>query len=787
MRKITSILLTAALVGVSSLVSLAQTPDATSYQAVARDAVGDIMANATIDVTFIIHSGSAAGPVVYEEDHTGTGTNQFGLFNLEIGQGTPVTGTYGGIDWSADSHWLEVEVDGNSVGAQQILAVPYTLLARNVENDAVNDADSDPTNELQTISKSGSTVTLSDGGGSFTDDDTDADADPTNELQTLSISGNNLSISSGNTVALPGGGGGSPWTESGGEVYYTGNVGIGNTNPSVDLHVTGTNELARLQSTSTSGYMTLYNSNGYKGYLWATGDNFEISTGGGSPGNLILSTEGTDRITMEPTGHTGLGTSNPSHHFDVAATTNGATRTLNIVNSASGSISQLINIERTNVPTGGNDFFQLKVPAGAPDNFQFFEAERGTTVEFRVNGDGEVYTASNIGIQTTTPATPLHIDANSELARFEASGSSGWISMHNNGGNRGHLWASGANMELGTAAGNATGEIQFALNGTDRMVIEPSGEVGIGTSSPTSPLHIAALAGVDPLRVQLAGVTRLMVHDNGGVGLGYSITTPPADGMIVSGDVGIGTSSPTNARVHIHEPSSGDANIRFTNTTTGTTGTDGCWVGFDLSETMWVWNYENTDLRFGTNSTTRMNIEPTGDIGFNTVAPSADYDFHHSVGGASEGLMLFNTGGNSNDWTFYVQNGIADLYLYANSTARGQFNDVTGVYSTISDSRFKENIQGIGSVLQKVEQLTASSYQFTSDPDGRQYVGFLAQEAEPLFPELVNHNQLDDGSEMYTMDYAGFSVIAIKAIQELKELIDVQQAEIDALKEQLAR
>lgn len=55
--------------------------------------------------------------------------------------------------------------------------------------DLVDDADADATNELQTLSKSGSTVTLSDGGGSFTDEVNDADASASNELQTISASG----------------------------------------------------------------------------------------------------------------------------------------------------------------------------------------------------------------------------------------------------------------------------------------------------------------------------------------------------------------------------------------------------------------------------------------------------------------------------------------------------------------------------------------------------------------------------------------------------------------------
>ncbi|MCB9232295.1 MAG: tail fiber domain-containing protein [Bacteroidia bacterium] len=69
---------------------------------------------------------------------------------------------------------------------------------------SVADNDNSSTNELQTISKSGSTVTLSNGGGTFTDDVNDADSDPSNELQNLSLSGNTLNISGGTGVSLAG-------------------------------------------------------------------------------------------------------------------------------------------------------------------------------------------------------------------------------------------------------------------------------------------------------------------------------------------------------------------------------------------------------------------------------------------------------------------------------------------------------------------------------------------------------------------------------------------------------
>lgn len=142
----------------------AQVPEAINYQAVVRDGNGDLMMNQQVDVTFIIRSSSASGTIVLEEEHNAVTTNPFGLVSLQIGTGTTVTGSLVAIDFTSDSHWLEVEVDGNSVGTQQLVTVPYALLARDVENDAVEDADADATNELQFLSINNDTVFLTNGG-----------------------------------------------------------------------------------------------------------------------------------------------------------------------------------------------------------------------------------------------------------------------------------------------------------------------------------------------------------------------------------------------------------------------------------------------------------------------------------------------------------------------------------------------------------------------------------------------------------------------------------------------
>ncbi|HOP44321.1 MAG TPA: hypothetical protein PLA11_12460, partial [Flavobacteriales bacterium] len=116
----------------------AQTPEAFNYQGVARDAGGDALANTAIGVQFQLHQGTAVGTVVYSETHSPT-TNDLGLFSLEVGNGTPGTGTFAAIDWSAGPYFLEVGMDPaggssyTSVGAQQLLSVPYALHAKTAE------------------------------------------------------------------------------------------------------------------------------------------------------------------------------------------------------------------------------------------------------------------------------------------------------------------------------------------------------------------------------------------------------------------------------------------------------------------------------------------------------------------------------------------------------------------------------------------------------------------------------------------------------------------------------
>ncbi len=176
-----------------SAMTYAQAPQGFKYQAVARNVSNQPYLNTPMRVRIgIVPSGGSA---VFVETHNVT-TSDLGIFNLNIGQGAPVSGNFAGIAWASSEYFLRIEISLDNgfsytdMGVSPLLSVPYALYA----------------------AQSG-------GSGS------DTDNDPANELQTLSLSGLQLSISNGNTVTLPAGGSADNW---GNQVVQTGTPLMGN-------------------------------------------------------------------------------------------------------------------------------------------------------------------------------------------------------------------------------------------------------------------------------------------------------------------------------------------------------------------------------------------------------------------------------------------------------------------------------------------------------------------------------------------------------------------------------
>ena len=110
----------------------AQAPQNFNFQAVARDASGNLLANQSAAFRISILQASAIGTSVYVETHPKT-TNAFGQATLSIGGGTVLSGNFSTINWGAGNYYLKIEMDatgGSSfvpMGTTQLLSVPYAL------------------------------------------------------------------------------------------------------------------------------------------------------------------------------------------------------------------------------------------------------------------------------------------------------------------------------------------------------------------------------------------------------------------------------------------------------------------------------------------------------------------------------------------------------------------------------------------------------------------------------------------------------------------------------------
>lgn len=102
-----------------------------------------------------------------------------------------------------------------------------------------------------------------------------------------------------------------------------------------------------------------------------------------------------------------------------------------------------------------------------------------------------------------------------------------------------------------------------------------------------------------------------------------------------------------------------------------------------------------------------------------------------------------------------------------------------------SDRRLKKDITSISNgVLEKIMKLNPVTYRYKPESESsKASVGFIAQEVDELFPELVGKNAKRGGTEeLLSLNYTGFGVLAIKAIQEQEEELNSLRKENDLLK-----
>jgi hypothetical protein len=388
-------------------------------------------------------------------------------------------------------------------------------------------------------------------------------------------------------------------------------------------------------------------------------------------------------------------------------------------------------------------------------------------------------------------------------------------------------------------------DIRFATGSSERLRIDSSGNVGIGTSSPDTLLNIAS-ASAPTLRIentdgslgtdQVIGAVEFYKTDTSGAGAGVAggmqllstfstgsrtaltFSTSNADGNDVErlridadGNVGIGTTNPSGffsdsylvvgdgtgtPTSTIYGSSSGTSYLLFADGTTGAAAYAG---GLEYS-------HASNFLGFFANGASRMRIDSSGNLlvgKTELVATTAGHVFYpsgeanHTLA-SGPALKMYRTGSDGQIAVFHkVSTEVGSISVTASATT----------YNTSSDYRLKEDDVPMTGATERVKALRPIN--FAWKVDGSRVDGFLAHEVQEIVPEAITGTKdamrdeeyevtpavLDDDGNVVTeavmgtrevpeyqgIDQSKLVPLLTKAIQEQQTIIESLEARITAL------
>ena len=324
------------------------------------------------------------------------------------------------------------------------------------------------------------------------------------------------------------------------------------------------------------------------------------------------------------------------------------------------------------------DFFIKTIPDDASSSTSRFGIDHST-------GDISFYddtgtspalfwdaSAESLGIGTTSPDADLHISGSGNDAKIILEGAA------NPRGN--YIACEGAdNLVIAADEDNlgADSQIQFRVDASQKMVIDSSGNVGIGNSSPQTKLFVGSGSGTEGITIYsgTTGEGQLRFadgtsgsslyqgrieynHSTNKLFLGAGGTTPVA--IDSAGRFGIGTSSPSDYySVPLVVATSGDqGGITIANTTANKQGmlafADGT-SGSDRYSGYIDYNHNTNVMSFGTNGgSERMRIDGYGNIGIGLTNPSDYYAKNLVVSGTNEGGITIASTGNHTNYLLFA-------------------------------------------------------------------------------------------------------------------------------------
>jgi len=341
-------------------------------------------------------------------------------------------------------------------------------------------------------------------------------------------------------------------------------------------------------------------------------------------GNAV---EFNDNINIDSSGRLGIGTTSPDAFLHVE--TNGPTTTR--ISGSRGNDNDLLigSIEFENYYNTQGVIAEIKAITGSSGT----QSTKGQLAFYTDNGSNyglaerlRIDSSGNLGLGTTSPTETLTLNtASGASIGFEYDGTEIATISNNNAALYVHA-GSGKLLSLGA-------------DGGEKVRVLANGKVGIGTSSPAELLHLKS--NTPYIRFEDD-------NDNQDWNIearsffGINDVTNNAFRFVIdgSGNIGLGTSSPVK-QLHIHNSSATEAQIQLTDSGTGSTTSDGMRVGWNGTLGQ-IYVYENADLRFATNNSERMRIDSSGNLGLGTSSPSKRLHVSTSGSGIQEVQWLNN-------------------------------------------------------------------------------------------------------------------------------------------------
>ena len=453
----------------------------------------------------------------------------------------------------------------------------------------------------------------------------------------------------------------------------SGNLGIGTTSPSAGLQVAKGSSTIPAAGASTSS--ACFGND-------ASDDNYGVVVGANSNGVGYISSQRTDgtattyNLSIQPNGgNVGIGTTSPSYSLDVSTS---SVLTSRIQSSAGETI-----LELDNTNTNGRRFMLISGGNSgslAGGKFGVFDATAGAT-RLAIDSSG------NVGIGTDSPRTQTHILGTGQLTAniTDAGSQGGTLTLSQNSGTAGSggalLFAAlndagnykpqaGIKSLLENGTGQGVGALAFSTRAstsatelTEAMRIDSSGSLLVGRTSASGLGKLNVEGGAD-----FTGGNVLLCRDTGNVGIG---TSSPTHKLEIRNDVAATTDLDPTA-IKLYNNSDGGSAVEFSNgvgakskisfgvTSTGA-GTDDTYLGFStgangaLTERFRIDSSGNTTIAGKLIMGTGASAAATINAYSTTVAtnlPSALRVIENT--GASNYWDIGSTGGASNILNFYA-------------------------------------------------------------------------------------------------------------------------------------